>query len=88
MIYQFNDSSFKFALRSLNLRDSVEEVGQMETNADEKYTFKLIFSKDVGLEGLSALEFSCPSEEVANQWISALSLALSLSVNILILKRI
>jgi hypothetical protein len=61
-------------------RDSVEGVHQLDLKNDEKYIFELTFSKGTE-DGLTALQFSCPTMDIMNQWIGALSLALSLSVS-------
>jgi hypothetical protein len=63
-------------------RDAVEEVCRVDLKNDEKYTFQLTFAQDAVDDGLSALQFSCPNTEVMNKWISALSLALSISVSL------
>ncbi|KAF7639326.1 Glutamine-dependent NAD(+) synthetase [Meloidogyne graminicola] len=80
MFYQFSDSSFKFAQRSLNLRDSMEEVCRIDLANDEKYTFQITFSIDIaGGDGLYALQIGCPNEEIMKRWISSLSMALNVT---------
>uniref|UniRef100_A0A914IC01 PH domain-containing protein n=1 Tax=Globodera rostochiensis TaxID=31243 RepID=A0A914IC01_GLORO len=86
-LYQFSDSTYKFAQRSINMRDVVEQVYQAELVNDENYVFQLDFRDDAQVGGgeaddgplLGGLQFSCPSVATMQKWIGALSLALSQS---------
>ena len=58
----------------------MEEVSRIDLTNDEKYAFQITFSTDIAGDGLYALQIGCPNEEVMKRWISALSMALYVSV--------
>jgi len=60
----------------------MEEVCRIDLTNDEKYVFQITFSTDTSTVGnsLCALQISCPNEEILQRWISAISMALYVSV--------
>ncbi|KAH7721305.1 PH domain-containing protein [Aphelenchoides avenae] len=73
MLYHFSDSTCKFAQRSMNIRDTFEQVYEVDLKNDERYVFEVALTDDAN----TALQFSCPSEEIKKNWISAITLILS-----------
>uniref|UniRef100_A0A914QEL7 PH domain-containing protein n=1 Tax=Panagrolaimus davidi TaxID=227884 RepID=A0A914QEL7_9BILA len=74
MLYQFVDSTCKFAEQKWNLRDFIETVGEVELRNDEQHVFQL-----TSYEGSTGFQFSCSNMETMRTWIQNINISLSTS---------
>uniref|UniRef100_A0A914XX13 PH domain-containing protein n=1 Tax=Panagrolaimus superbus TaxID=310955 RepID=A0A914XX13_9BILA len=72
MLYQFVDSTCKFAEQKWNLRDFIETVGEVELRNDEQHVFQL-----TSYEGSTGFQFSCANMETMRTWIQNINISLS-----------
>uniref|UniRef100_A0A914BZP1 PH domain-containing protein n=1 Tax=Acrobeloides nanus TaxID=290746 RepID=A0A914BZP1_9BILA len=77
-LYQFSNSSCKFAERSINIRDAVEQIYEVELKKDEQYVFEMTFADDPNV----VLQFSCASQDEMKKWMVMITFALSASAAI------
>ncbi|KAI1715536.1 PH domain-containing protein [Ditylenchus destructor] len=73
MLYQFSDSSCKFAQKSYNIKENVQQVFEAELKDDEKYVFEITMAE----ENANGLQFSCTSSNEMKNWVNSISVALS-----------
>ncbi|CAD5212371.1 unnamed protein product [Bursaphelenchus okinawaensis] len=73
MLYQFTDSTCKEAISSVDLREKVELLEQVELKNDENFVFQLTLTEE------PFIQFSFETSEEMNKWITAMRTAINSS---------
>lgn len=69
MLYQFTDSTCKEAISSLDLRQKLENIEEVELQYDEKFVFSLYQSDQ------PTIQFSFETMDSRKKWFTAFELA-------------
>lgn len=79
MLYQFSDSTCKFAQRAYNIGKKITQVYEADLKNEDGFIFQLELDKDIEDSSCGSLQFKCNSEFEMKKWMESITRTLSIS---------